>query len=204
MTNLDRVLKSKDITLPTKVHIVKAMVFRSHVQMWELDHKKGRVPKNWGFHTAVLEKTPESPLDSKEMKPVNPKGNQPWILIGSTDVEAEAPILWPPDVNRWLIGKDPDAGENWRQEVKRVTGWVHWMASLMQWTRFGQTPGDNEGQGSLACYSQCGCKELDTNWWLNSNSCMIAVEHVFQKFAARFIIFIFYCEMTLHILRPFF
>ena len=151
----------------------------------------------------MLEKTLESPVNNKEIQPVHPKGSQSLLFIGRTDAEVETAILWPPDVKNWLIWKDPDAGENWRQEEKRVTGWVHWMASLMQWTWFGQTPGDDEGQGSLACYSLCGCKELDTNWLLNSNSCMIAVEHVFQKFAARFIIFIFYCEMTLHI-WPFF
>ena len=96
--------------------------------MWELDHKKGRVPKNWGFQIVVLEKTPESPLDSKEMKPVNPKGNQPWILIWSTDAEAEASILWPPDVKSQLIGKDPDAGKDWRQE-KGVTE-VRWLDGI--------------------------------------------------------------------------
>ena len=88
----------------------------SNVQMWELDHKESWVPKNWCFWTVVLEKTLEHPLDSKEIKPVNPKGNQSWILIRRTDAEAEAPILWPPDVMNWLIGKDPDAGKERRQE----------------------------------------------------------------------------------------
>ena len=87
----------------------------SHVQMWELDNKKGWVPKDWCFPT-VLEKTLESPLDSKEIKPVSPKGNQPWIFIGRTDPETESSILWPPDVKSRLIGKDPDAGKDWRQE----------------------------------------------------------------------------------------
>ena len=86
--------------------------------MWDLDDKGGWEMKNWYFWTVVLEKTPESPLDGKEIKVVNPKGNQPWIFIGSTDVEAEAPILWPPDVKSLLIGKDPDAGKDWRQEEK--------------------------------------------------------------------------------------
>ena len=99
MTNLESVLESRDITLLTKVHIAKAMFFSSsHVQMWELDHKEGWAPKNWCFWTAELEKTLENCLDSKEIKPVNPKGNQPWIFIGRTDAKAEAPILWPPDV----------------------------------------------------------------------------------------------------------
>ena len=98
--------------------------------MWELDHKGGWVPKNWCFWTVVLEKTLESPLDCKEIKPVNPKGNQLWRFIGRTDAEAEAPILWPPDVKSWLIRKDPDAGKDWGQEVKGTTedetvGWYH-------------------------------------------------------------------------------
>ena len=89
--------------------------------MWELDHKESWVPKNWCFWTVVLEKTSESPLDYKEIQPVHPKGDQSWILIGRTDVEAETSILWPPDVKNWLIGKDPDAGNNWRQEEKGTT-----------------------------------------------------------------------------------
>ena len=88
----------------------------SQVWMWELDHKESWVLKNWCFWTVVLQKTLESPLDSKEIKPVNPKGNQPWIFFGRSDAEAEAPILWPPDVKSWLIGKDPDAGGDWRQK----------------------------------------------------------------------------------------
>ena len=88
--------------------------------MWELDHKQGWAPKNWCFQTVVLEKTIKSPLDSNEIKPVNTKGNQPWIVIGRTDAEAEAPILWPPDVKNWLTGRDPDAGKDWRQKEKRV------------------------------------------------------------------------------------
>ena len=88
----------------------------SHVWMWEVDHKEGWAPKNWRFWTVVLEMTLKSPLNCKEIKPVNPKGNQPWIFIGRTD--AEAPILWPPDVKSWLFGKDPDAGKDWRQKEK--------------------------------------------------------------------------------------
>ena len=132
-TNLDSVLKSIDITLLTKVHLVKAMVFlSSHVQMWELDRKKGWSLKNWCFRTVVLEKTLESPLDCKEIKPVNPKGNQSWTFIGRTTAEAEVPILWPPDAKSWLTGKDPDTGKDWRQEEKGTTenemvGWNHWL-----------------------------------------------------------------------------
>ena len=92
-----------------------------HVSMWQLDHKEGWPPRNWCFWTMVLEKTLESPLGSKEIQPVHPKGNQPWIFIGRTDAETEAPIIWLSDVKSWLIGKDPDAGKNWRQEEKRTT-----------------------------------------------------------------------------------
>ena len=98
--------------------------------MWELDYKESWAPKNWCFWTVVLEKTLESPLDCKEIQPVHPKGDQSWVFIGRTDVEAETPILWPPDVKNWLIGKDPDAGKDWRQEEKGMTedemvGWHH-------------------------------------------------------------------------------
>ena len=89
--------------------------------MWELDHEESWVPKNWCFWTVVLEKTPESPLDSKQIKPVNPKGNQPWIFIGRTDAEAETPVFWPPDEKSWLTGKDPDAGKDGRWEEKGTT-----------------------------------------------------------------------------------
>ena len=106
----------------------------SHEWIWELDHKEGWTLKNWCFWTVVLEKTSESPLDSKEIKPVNPKGTQPWTSIGRTDAEAEAPILWPPDVNSELIGKDPDAAKDWGQEEKSNREWDGWMASPIQWT----------------------------------------------------------------------
>ena len=107
-----------------------------HVWMWELDCKESWAPKNWCFWTMVLEKTLESPLDCKEIQPVNTKGNQSWIFIGKTDAEAETPILWSPDAKNWLIWKDPDAGKDWRQEEKGLDrGWDGWMASLTQWTR---------------------------------------------------------------------
>ena len=121
MTNLHSILKSRDITLPTKVHLVKAMVSSGHVWMWELDYKEDWVPKNWCYWTVVLEKTLESPLHCKEIQPVHPKGDQSWVFIGRTDVEAETPILWPPDVKSWLIWKDPHAGKNWGQEEKETT-----------------------------------------------------------------------------------
>ena len=130
----------------------------SHVWIWELDHKKGCLP-NWCIQTGGLKKTLESPLDSNEIKPVNPKGNQPWIFIGRTDAEAEALILWPPDAKRWLIEKYPDAGQDWRQEEELMTedetvGCHHWLNGH----EFEQTSGDGEGQGSLAFCSPWGCK----------------------------------------------
>ena len=121
MTILDSILKSRDITLPTKVHLVTAMIFPVVIWIWQLDHKESWMPKNGCFWTVMLEKTLESPLDCKEIKPANPKGNQSWIFIGRTDAEAEAPILWPPDVKNWLLGKDPDAGNDWRWEKKGPT-----------------------------------------------------------------------------------
>ena len=140
----------------------------SYIQMWELDPKEGWTLKNWCFLTVVLKKTLESPLDSKEIKPVNPKGNQPWIFIGRTDAEAEGPVLWPPDVKSWLIGKDPDAEEDWRQEEKGTTedeiaGWHH----CLDGHEFGWTPGVGDGQGILVCCNSWGRKELDTTEWLN-------------------------------------
>ena len=163
MTNLDGVLKSKDITLPIKVCNSQSYGFsNSHVWMWELDHKESWVPKNWCFWTMVLEKTLESPLDYKEIQPVYPKGNQSWIFIGRTDADDEAPILWPSNVKNWLVRKDPDAGKDWRQEVKGKTedemvGWHHRIIGY----EFEQAPRD--GEGSLACCSPWGCK-VGHNW----------------------------------------
>ena len=129
MTNLDSILKSKDITLPTKVHLVKAMIFfSSHVWMWELYYKESWVQKNWCFWIVVLEKTPESPLDCKEIQPVHPKGDQSWVFIGRTDVEAEAPKLWP-------LLKRPWCWERLRAEWEGDNrGWDSWMASQPWWT----------------------------------------------------------------------
>ena len=114
MTKLDSILKSRDVTLPTNVHLVNAMVFPVVMYVWELDYKESWVPKNWCFWTVVLEKTLESPLDFKEIKPVHPEGDQAWVFIGRTDAEAEPPILWPTDAKNWLIWKDCDAGKDWR------------------------------------------------------------------------------------------
>ena len=136
--------------------------------MWELDHKEGWALKNWFFSTVVLEKTLESPLHYKKIKPVNPKGNQSWIFIGRTDVEAETPILWPPDAKNWLILKDPDAGKDWSWEKKGTAEGE--MVGRHQWLHgheFEQTPGDGKGQRSLACCSLCDRKESDTAKQLN-------------------------------------
>ena len=171
MTNLDSLLKSKDIALPTKVRIVKAMVFPVVMygcESWTI--KESWLPKNWCFWTVVLEKTLESSLDCKEIKLVNPKGNQSWIFTGRTDTEAEAPILWPPDAKSWLIWKDPDAGKDCRQGEKGTTGdeMVGWYHQL-NGHEFEQAPRDGEGQGSLACCSPWGHKESDTTERLNNN-----------------------------------
>ena len=108
----------------------------SHVWMWQSDYKESWVLKNWCFWTVVLEKTLESPLESKEIQLFHPKGNQSWIFIGRTDAEAKTPILWPPDAKTWLIWKDPDAGKDWRWEEKgNDRGWDGWMAALTRWTR---------------------------------------------------------------------
>ena len=137
--------------------------FLLHVWMWEFDYKESWVPKNWCFWTVVLEKTLESPLDCKEIQPVNSKGNQSWIFIGRTDVEAETPILWPPDAKNWLIWKDPDARKDWRREEKGMTEWHHWLDGH----EFEQAPGVGDGHGSLVCYSPWGYKESDMIEWLN-------------------------------------
>ena len=172
MTNLDSILKSRDITLPTKVHLSQGYGFSSsHVWMWELNHTEGWVLKNWCFWTVVLEKTLKSPLDCKEIQPVHPNGNQPWILfIGSTDAEAEAPILGPPDMKSQLTEKDPDTGKDWRKEEKgtkedEMVGWHHWLNGH----EFEKVPGDSEGQGILACCSPWGCKKLDDCTTDNNN-----------------------------------
>ena len=140
----------------------------SHVWMWELDSKESWALKNWCFWTVVLEKTLESPLDCKEIQPVHPKGTQSLIFIGRTDAEAETPILWPPDANNWLIGKDPDAGKYLRREEKGSTeeemvGWHH----QLNGHEFEQALGVGDGQGGLACCCPWGHKQLDMTEWLN-------------------------------------
>ena len=144
-----------------------------------MDNTEGSAPKNWCFLTVVLEKALESSLDGKEIKPVNLKWNQPWILIGRTDAEPEAPVLWPPDAHSWLIGKDSDAEKYWGQKENRMTedemigGWI---ISDGEWYHqfsgheLVQTPGDGNREGSLACCRPWGPKELDATWWLSNNN----------------------------------
>ena len=125
-------IKKQRYYFPNKVHLVKTMVFPVVMFGCELDHKEGWVPKNWCFWTVVLEKTLESPLDCKEIQPVNPKGNQSWIFTGRTDAEVDAPVLWPPDVKNWLIGKDPDTGKDWSQRRGRQRmRWLDGITDLM-------------------------------------------------------------------------
>ena len=135
MTNLDSILKGRDITLPAKVLSSQGYGFSSGlVWMWELDCEESWAPKNWCFWTVALEKTLESSLDFKEIQPVHPKGDQSWVFIGRTDAEDKTPILWPPHVKSWLIGKDFDVGRVWGQEEKGTTGWDGWMSSPTQCT----------------------------------------------------------------------
>ena len=168
MINLDNILKSRDITLPMKVYLVKAVVFSVVMYGCGSWTVKSWVPKNWCCWTVMLEKTLESLLDCKGIQPAHHKGDQSWLFIGRTDTDAEAPILWPPDVKNWLIGKGLDVGKDWRQEEKGMTedemvGWHHWLNGH----EFQQALGVGDGQGSLVCCSPWGCKEWDTTVWLN-------------------------------------
>ena len=158
MTNLDSIFKSRDITLPTKVHLVKAMAFPVVMygcESWTVkkaEHRRINAFELWCW----------SPLDCKEIRPIHPKGNQFWIFIGRTDAEAETPILWPPDAKSWLIWKNPDAGKDERREEKGTTqdemvGWHH----QLNGHEFEQTLGVGDGQRSLACCSPWGCKVSD-------------------------------------------
>ena len=169
---LDIVLKSRHYFANKGLSSQSYGFSSSHVWMWKLDYKEIWELKNWCFWTVVLENTLESPLDCKEIQPVHPKGNQPWISIGRTDAEVDAPILWPPDVKNWLSGKDPAAGKDWRQVEEGMTedemvGWHHWLKGH----EFEQALGDDEGQRSLACCSPWGHKQLDTSEQLHSYRC---------------------------------
>ena len=174
MTNLDSILKS--ITLPTKVHLVKAMVFSSsHVWMWELDYKESWAPKNWYFWTVVLEKTLERSLDCKEIQPVHPKGDQSWMIIGQTDAEAEAPILWLPDVKNWLIEKDPWCWERLKAGGEGdERGWDGWMASPTLWTLVWVSSRSWWWTGNPGMLQSMGLERVRHNWaielnWIESN-----------------------------------
>ena len=166
MTNLHNILKSRDITLPVKVCLVRAMVFPVVMygcESWTI--KKAERQRIDAFELWCW-RLFESLLDCKEIQAVHPKGDQSWVFIGRTD-EAETPILWPPDVKSWLIGKDSDAGRDWGQEEKQTTedemaGWHHWLDGRES----GWTLGVGDGQGGLACCSPWGLKELDMTEWL--------------------------------------
>ena len=139
-----------------------------HVWLWELDCEESWAPKNWCFGTVVLEKTLASPLACKESQPVHSKGDQSWVFIGRTDAEGETPILWPPHLKSWLIGKDSDAGRVWGQEEKGMTEdemarWHHWLDGH----EFEWPPGVGDGQGGLTCCNSWGRKESDSTEWLN-------------------------------------
>ena len=135
----------------------------SHAWMWELDYKESWVPKNWCFWTVVLEKTLESPLDSKEIQPVNPKGEQSWIFIGRTDAEAEASVFGHL-MEKLTHGKDPDAGKDWRQEEKGMTGWGGWMASLTQWTWVWVDSGSWWWTGKPGVLQSMGSQRVRHDW----------------------------------------
>ena len=130
MTNLDSILKAETLLCQQSLSSQGYGFSSGHAWMWELEYKESWMPKNWCFWIVVLEKTPESPLDCKEIQPVHPKGSQSWVFIGRTDAEAETPVLWPHALKNWLTGKDPDAGKDWRWEEKGMTesemvGWQH-------------------------------------------------------------------------------
>ena len=157
LTNLDSILKSRDITLPAKVSSQSYGFSTSHVWMWKLDYKESWAPKYWCFWTVVLEKILEHPLDCKEIWRVLPKGNQSWIFIGRTD--AETPILWPPDAKNWLMRKDHDAGKDWRWE-----GWEGWMASLTWWTWVCLISGSWWWTGKPGMLQSMGSQKVGHDW----------------------------------------
>ena len=181
MKNLDSVFKSRDTSLPTKVHLMKAMVFPVVMCGCGLDHKEGWALKNWCFQTVVLEKTLESPLDSKQIKTASPKGNQLWII----GLMLKLQYFGPPDAKSQLNIKDPGAGKDCGQEEMgawedEMVGWHH----RFNRHEFGQSAGDSEGQGSLLCCSPWGHKESDTTEWLNNNNKKLSSRVFEQRFKA--------------------
>ena len=173
MTNLDSIFKSRDIILPTKVHLVKAMVFP--VVIYGCESWTVKRAERWRIDTfelwcwrRLLRVPLESPSDCKEIQPVHSKGDQSWVFFGRNDAKAETPVLWPPHGKSWLIEKDSDAGRDWGQEEKGMTedemaGWHHWLDGF----EFEWTPGVGDGQGGLVCWDSWGRKESDTTEWLN-------------------------------------
>ena len=168
MTNLDSLLKRRDINLPTKVHLIKAMVFPVVMygcENWTLN--KTECQKIDAFELWCWRRLLRVPSTALELQSVHPKGNQSWIFTGRTDAEAETPVLWLPDAKNWLLGKDPDAGKDWRQEKgmteNETVGWHHWLDGHES----GWAPGVGGGQGGLACCDSWGLKELDTTERLN-------------------------------------
>ena len=172
MINLDNIKEQRHYFTDKGPYSQSCGFYSSPVQMWELDHEEAWKLKNWCFWAVVLKKTLESPMDCKEIKPVNPERNQSWIFIGRTDDETAVPILWPPNAKNRLIARDPDAGKDWRQEEKGMTedemvGWYH----RLDGHEFEQAPGVGDGQGSLVCCRPWGhkgwtqlCDWTELNW----------------------------------------
>ena len=182
MTNLDSIFKKRHYFANNGPSSQGYGFSCGHVWMWELDCEEGWTPKNWCFWTVVLEKTSESPLDCKEIQAVHSKGDQPWDFFGKNDAKAETPVLCPPHVKSWLIGKDSDAGRDWGQEEKGTTkdemaGWHH----RLDGREFEWTPAGGNGQGGLACWDSWGRKESHTTERLNWTELKYQFIGVYQR-----------------------
>ena len=172
--------------------------------MWDLDYKEIWVLKNWCFWAVVLEKTLESPLESREIKQVNLKGNKSWILIGRTGFEAETPVLWSPNAKNWLIGADPDSGKDLRWEEKgrsedEMVRWHYWLMSMLNGHEFEQAPRVGDGQGSLVCCSPWGHRESDTTEWLNWTELFIfnIIFIIFRDFSLVLFLFLSFIYLSI-------